>query len=173
VNIPKTFILGDLPAKHDLLDFTPYVNTLVDIITSPTTITPLTIGVFGTWGTGKTSLMRMVEKGLPKSFRTVWFNAWIYDKEETLWRALLLNALIALKEAIPVDKIEDIERLDNLQTALYQPVDLEKIGGLTVEWGKLGRGAAESAVQVGLTFVPGGTVIADLLKELSRLSPKC
>jgi formylglycine-generating enzyme required for sulfatase activity len=166
VNNSKTFILGDLPAKHDLLDFTPYVNTLVDIITSPTTITPLTIGIFGTWGTGKTSLMRMVEKGLPKSFRTVWFNAWIYDREETLWRALLLNALTALKEAIPEDKVEDIERLDNLQTALYQPVDLEKIGGLTVEWGKLGRGAAESAVQVGLTFVPGGTVIADLLKEL-------
>jgi formylglycine-generating enzyme required for sulfatase activity len=166
MNTSKTYILGDLPAQEDALDFTPYVNTLIDIITSPTTSTPLNIGVFGTWGSGKTSLMRMVERGLPKSFRTVWFNAWIYDKGETLWRALLLNALVALKEAIPENNVEDIERLSDLQLALYEPVDLEKIGGLTVEWGKLGRGAAESAVQVGLSFVPGGTVIADLLKEL-------
>jgi len=35
---------------------------LVDII--KTGSTPLTIGVFGTWGSGKTSLMRMVKKRL-------------------------------------------------------------------------------------------------------------
>ncbi len=166
MNRSKTYLLGDLPTEQDTLDFTPYVNTLVDIIESPTTSTPLTIGIFGTWGSGKTSLMRMIEKGLPKSFRTTWFNAWVYDKQETLWRALLLSALIALKAAVPEEKTEDIEKLGDLETALYQPVDLEKVGGLTVEWGKLGRGAAESAVQVGLSFLPGGMVITDLLKEL-------
>jgi len=162
----NTSTVSDLPAEHDALDFTPYVNALADIIVSPTTDTPLTIGIFGTWGSGKTSLMLMVKNRLPKSFRSTWFNAWAYDKQKAIWRAFLLSALISLKEAIPDDKTEDIEQLENLELALYQPVDQEKIGGMTVEWGKLGRGLAESVVQVGLSFMPGGTVITDLLKEL-------
>jgi len=55
---PKTYILDDLPTDKDALDFTPYVETLVDVC--KTASTPLTIGVFGTWGSGKTSLMRMI-----------------------------------------------------------------------------------------------------------------
>jgi ABC-type molybdenum transport system ATPase subunit/photorepair protein PhrA len=31
--------------------------------------------VFGTWGSGKTSLMRMVQDRLPGSFRLAWFDA--------------------------------------------------------------------------------------------------
>lgn len=118
----KSYILSDLPTEKDGLDFAPYVNTLVEVITSPNTSTPLTLGIFGTWGSGKTSLMRMIEKGLPKSFRTTWFNAWMYDKEDTLWRVLLLHVLTALKEAIPENKPNDIERLNDLEAALYKPV---------------------------------------------------
>ena len=45
---------------------------------------PFTVGVFGEWGTGKTSLMRLVERELKgdKNVVTVWFNAWRYEKEE-------------------------------------------------------------------------------------------
>jgi predicted KAP-like P-loop ATPase len=162
----KAYILSDLPTEKDSLDFAPYVNTLVEVITSPNTSTPLTLGIFGTWGSGKTSLMRMIEKGLPKSFRTTWFNAWMYDKEDTLWRVLLLHVLTALKEAIPENRPGDIERLNDLEAALYQPVDREKLGGLTIDWGKLGKGVTGGAMQIGLAFLPGGTVVNDLLKEL-------
>jgi hypothetical protein len=45
---------------------------------------PFTIGVFGEWGTGKTSLMRLIEQRLSNDpdIVTVWFNAWRYEKEE-------------------------------------------------------------------------------------------
>jgi hypothetical protein len=45
---------------------------------------PFTIGVFGEWGTGKTSLMRLVEHELSShdNVVTVWFNAWRYEQEE-------------------------------------------------------------------------------------------
>jgi predicted KAP-like P-loop ATPase len=72
---PDSHILTDLPTDKDALDFTPYVRTLANEIRSPNTATPLTIGVFGTWGSGKTSLMRMVQKQLPDDFQTVWFDA--------------------------------------------------------------------------------------------------
>lgn len=42
----KTYIVNDQPTDKDALDFTPYVETLADII--QTGNTPLTIGVFGT-----------------------------------------------------------------------------------------------------------------------------
>jgi hypothetical protein len=44
---PKTYIVNDQVTETDALDFTPYVETLADII--QTGDTPLTIGVFGTW----------------------------------------------------------------------------------------------------------------------------
>ena len=71
---PKTYILDDLPTDKDALDFTPYVETLVDVC--KTASTPLTIGVFGTWGSGKTSLMKMVQKKLPEGYTVAWFDAW-------------------------------------------------------------------------------------------------
>ena len=92
----KTYIVNDQPTERDALDFTPYVETLADII--QTGNTPLTIGVFGTWGSGKTSLMKMVQKQLPDDFTVAWFDAWKYDKEETLWRAFLLNVLSVVHE---------------------------------------------------------------------------
>jgi len=62
-NDSKTYILNDQATEIDALDFTPYVETLADII--QTGNTPLTIGVFGPWGSGKTSLMKMVKNQLP------------------------------------------------------------------------------------------------------------
>jgi hypothetical protein len=43
--ITPTYIVNDQPTDRDALDFTPYVETLADII--QTGNTPLTIGVFG------------------------------------------------------------------------------------------------------------------------------
>jgi len=46
---------------------------------------PFTIGVFGKWGEGKTSVLKqaksLIEAAHPKAV-TVWFNAWQYDHEE-------------------------------------------------------------------------------------------
>ncbi len=161
-----TSILDDLPADRDALDFGPYIATLADIIASPATRTPLTIGVFGTWGSGKTSLLRMVRARLPKSFRVAWFDAWKYERETTLWRALLLQVLTALREAVPANEADALTELDDLETALYRAVDREEMGGVTIDWGKLGLGLGEGAVQIGLAFLPGGGVLTDLLKEL-------
>ena len=54
-------ILDDLPAKSDALDFQPYVDALADILLDENTHTPLTMGIYGSWGSGKTSLMTMLQ----------------------------------------------------------------------------------------------------------------
>ncbi len=80
-------LLSDREADRDLLDFSPYTETLLDIIRDPQTQGPLVIGLFGTWGSGKTSLMRFVERALrvPEPdghtcFQVAWFDAWKFEK---------------------------------------------------------------------------------------------
>lgn len=167
----KTYIVNDQPTEKDALDFTPYVETLADII--QTGNTPLTIGVFGGWGSGKTSLMRMVQngipgseyKGLPKDYTIVWFDAWKYDKEETLWRAFLLRILTALKETAS-SKGHPVEAFEKLQSLLYREMELEKIGGVKIDLAKLGGVTAKSLVQLSLSFIPGIAPLTKLVEGL-------
>lgn len=166
---PITIILNDKAVEtleEDALDFTPYVEALAEIIVTGST--PLTIGVFGTWGSGKTSLMRMVKQQVQAKKATAgWFDAWKYDKEETLWRAFLLSVLSAVRDSTqPGEPTED---LDYLETMLYRAIDLEKAGGVTIDLAKLVPKLAQGAVQIGLSFIPGGAALTDLLKKLQEL----
>jgi len=85
----KTYaLLGDVPIieslRTDHLNFGHYATVLGGAAVE--TIEPITIGVFGEWGTGKTSLMKLIEEkvnGHEKAV-SVWFNAWQYEKEEHL-----------------------------------------------------------------------------------------
>ena len=173
---PKTYILDDLPTDKDALDFKPYVETLVDVC--KTASTPLTIGVFGTWGSGKTSLMKMVKdgipgkcKGLPKNYTVAWFDAWKYDKEETLWRALLLSVLNAVRTTAK-KKDNPLESLDRLETMLYRAIDIEKLGGVNVDLLKLGGFFAKGTIQLGLSFIPGGAALGQFIDELQKSGTK-
>jgi hypothetical protein len=69
-------------SRQDGLGFGRYAEVLADAALE--TRGPFTIGVFGEWGTGKTSLMRLVERELSghENVATVWFNAWRYEQEE-------------------------------------------------------------------------------------------
>lgn len=83
-------ILDDQPAQFDNFDFTTYVQALKESIINKNTRTPIVFGVYGRWGTGKTTLMHMLEQTLKSDgIVTVWFNAWQYSKENELWAAFL------------------------------------------------------------------------------------
>jgi Cdc6-like AAA superfamily ATPase len=66
----------------DGLDFNRYAEVLARVIKD--TNGPFTIGILGEWGTGKTSLMNMIENKLKNDdhIATVWFNAWRYEQDE-------------------------------------------------------------------------------------------
>ena len=68
--------------QSDGLGFNAYARVLARAALD--TPGPFTIGVFGEWGTGKTSLMSLIQSNLAEepNVVTVWFNAWRYEKEE-------------------------------------------------------------------------------------------
>mgnify|MGYP000979676654 CR=1 FL=1 len=165
----KTYIVNDQPTDTDALDFTPYVETLADII--QTGNTPLTIGVFGTWGSGKTSLMKMVKKNLPNDFTVAWFDAWKYDKEETLWRAFLLSVLTSLKETAQKAG-QPTEEFEKMQSLLYREMELEKLGGVTIDLPKFGGAVATGLVKLSLSFIPGISALSNLVEELQSGAAK-
>lgn len=72
--------------RSDSLGFATYADIIARIVQG--TRGPFTIGVFGEWGMGKTSLMRMVEQRVDSSSQKdtvvvpVWFNAWMFERVE-------------------------------------------------------------------------------------------
>jgi formylglycine-generating enzyme required for sulfatase activity len=176
-------ILDDRPAAQDALEFAHYCDILSDILRDPGTRTPLTIGLFGTWGSGKTSLMSMIKAridaaGLP-AYRTAWFNAWKYGHEDALWRALILRVLDTLRPRKPDGSLfpeEDlgkaqqtlVQDLDRLEESLYRTVEWQEVGRWTLDWAKALRGTAEGAAEIALAFVPGGAPLVNLIKGAAQ-----
>src|SRR3989304_7050804 len=85
-------LISDIYCEKDLLGFDKYIDTLRGMITHKDFRTPFCIGIFGKWGSGKTSFMHLLEKRLSEDTREkntipiipIWFNPWRYEKEKHL-----------------------------------------------------------------------------------------
>ena len=91
-------------AKEDRYGFTPYASILANAIVETDNL-PLCIGIFGAWGTGKSSLMQMIKENLTNqvNIRTTWFNPWKYERKEELWNALIQTILYQIIEERTLD----------------------------------------------------------------------
>lgn len=88
-------ILLDTPMKNPQLGFQEYAQAMKDIIEN--TEPRFAIGIFGGWGTGKTTLINAIEDRLNRDFViSVSFSAWRYEKEEYL----LIPLLDSIREGI-------------------------------------------------------------------------
>ncbi|HEU4719953.1 MAG TPA: P-loop NTPase fold protein, partial [Gemmatimonadaceae bacterium] len=86
-------LVSDRPLREgdrDVLDFGKIAAGLSRFIRNTRTEPPLTIAITGPWGTGKSSLMNLLRRDLERRrFRTIWFNAWHHQREESLLASLL------------------------------------------------------------------------------------
>ncbi len=123
-------ILSDHAYHDDALHFDKYASVLADIIITDTTRLPLTIGIFGDWGSGKTTLMRMLQKQVEGECKTIWFNAWKYDNKQYLAKALLKTIF---DEAM---KSTDINA-DVMKDILTRAVDFVGEAAHGKKWGTL------------------------------------
>ena len=74
-------VLSDSVANDDFLNFDRYLNPLCNLLVSDENETPFTVGVFGPWGCGNSTLLAHLEKRLHedkrKDFVVVNFNPWL------------------------------------------------------------------------------------------------
>ncbi len=93
VRLVSDVAIDDPDPKHELLRFKRYVVPIVGILTNPQAETPFTIGIFGDWGSGKSTVLKLVERGLNDGyadrFLCIQFNAWLHRKEPNLLVPLL------------------------------------------------------------------------------------
>src|SRR6478609_3382789 len=108
-------IITDEPAK-DTLYFKEYSVQISSLIVN--SIPQFTIGIYGEWGTGKTTLMQMIKDQIDKNYsnnetlwiKTVWFDAWRYEKEEySAMIPLLRTIILSLKDT--QNRIMDDKRI--------------------------------------------------------------
>ena len=91
---------SDNETAIDAINVQHVVGAVVDILNTPH-LTPITIGVFGPWGIGKSSVAQMVrqaltpEKGKEKESTTlvVFFNGWRFEGYEDAKAALMSTIL--------------------------------------------------------------------------------
>ena len=97
----------------DSFDLARRVGPIYDILRHPDTQIPMTIGIYGDWGTGKSSAMKWLEGRLidwnakgkaanKVTVRPVWFYPWKYQTKEDVWRGLIAEVIVEclrIKEA--------------------------------------------------------------------------
>jgi len=92
---------SDKESEKDYLNFGEVSQLAVDILTADGML-PVSIGVFGNWGAGKSSLLKLIEQDLEqddKDWIVIKFDAWLYQGYDDARAALLEVIATALTKA--------------------------------------------------------------------------
>src|SRR5579859_4220214 len=135
---------SDVAAGDDLLGITPEVESLCSVIAAKDVEPPISVGLFGDWGSGKTFFMQKMEQELNFIGRNaqrssggtaycsnivqLWFNAWHYA-DANLWASLVSHIFEGLAEYVSPDEDDQQARallLSKLQTAKELRAEAER-----------------------------------------------
>lgn len=124
----------DCETNIDLLDF-DYLVDVVEKIAKDKALSPSTIGIYGDWGSGKSSLMNMVYDRLSyedkkSNILCIKFNGWLFEGYEDAKTALLGTILdeIEKKKRLPVKAKEHIKNL-------FKSLDYFKLASKGIKYG--------------------------------------
>lgn len=129
----------DIETSQDLLGYRFHARLLKDIVLDKSML-PTSIGIFGNWGYGKSSLMllmekeindeveRLVNEGKKTQILQVHFNGWQYESYETT-KYSLIQVLLDSVEKYLSEQRDTFEKLD----ALLKRINLLKVGVLLLK----------------------------------------
>jgi predicted KAP-like P-loop ATPase len=153
----------DNVTDKDFLGFDVHANLIKELIKDDKML-PLTIGLFGDWGSGKSSILEVLKKDLEKEHQTVclYFNGWTFEGYD--------DAKAALLETI-VKTFEDEKKFS------AEVIDTAKKLFKSVKWLRIiGFGLKNIAIPLITGGIPqitqGITEIADDAKQFIDSSDK-
>ena len=126
---------ADTDTDIDFLNYSEVAELIAEMIGRPNLL-PLSLGVFGSWGVGKSSTLRLVANELKEngdSYLVINFDAWLYQDFDDARAALMSVIAAELVKASPPDLIEKSK-------SLFGRINKLRALGLLLEGGALAMG---------------------------------
>ena len=119
-----------LDSENDLLKTGVYADNLVKVIENTPKDKVFTIGVFGGWGTGKSSIIRTAQEKIEKEHSDVKFityDAWKYANDS--FRRMFL---LKVQQELKMQQTEDMQRFYQSENSEQEPKTVVSTRGLVV-----------------------------------------
>lgn len=148
---------SDNETSQDLLGFKVHADLLIDVINDEQ-ILPVTIGVFGDWGSGKSSILQIIkseyDKEENKDSLCVFFNGWTFEGYDDA-KAALLNAI--LKELADNKKLsaEVVDSVKDKAKKLWKSIDWMRGAGMVMK--NIALPAISAYFTSGVSLIPFAT----------------
>ena len=160
----------DSETSDDLIGFQVHADLIRAVVLNPKML-PVTVGLFGDWGGGKTSIMRMLEHSLsPKSWQegsvearecektaVVYINSWQLEGYDDAKAAILSAVLLQLHEH---ERFGAKVRKQTLR--LLNGINAMRLLRLSLRYG---LPAAAAAATGGAAAIPGAVLAASQLSQ--------
>ncbi|MGJ4948668.1 KAP family P-loop NTPase fold protein [Bradyrhizobium sp. HKCCYLS20291] len=126
---------ADTDTDIDFLNYSEVAELIAEMIGKPHLL-PMSLGVFGSWGVGKSSTLRLVAKDLDKNkgkYLLINFDAWLYQDFDDARAALMSVIASELLQAAP-------QSLTAKAMSLFGRINKLRALGLLAEGGALAMG---------------------------------
>jgi hypothetical protein len=156
---------SDNETSEDLLGFKIHADLLIDVINDES-ILPVTIGVFGDWGSGKSSILKIINEeligadgDLKDETLALYFNGWIFEGYDDAKAALLESIIKSFSEHKTIgNKVKDYT------TKLLKSVNWMRVMGFGFK--KIVLPVAAAHFTGGLSLIP--SAIQGLAKKETK-----
>lgn len=141
---------SDKETTEDLLGYTVHASLLKSVVTNDKNL-PITIGLYGDWGSGKSSVLRILENQLEKEDDTVvvYFDGWSFESFD--------DAKMALIQGI-VDALEKEERFfEKVGDKKGELINAFKKLRKSINWMRVLKVSAKSIIPIAAAASTGGT----------------
>lgn len=129
----KLQMWSDKETDIDLFGTTHIKTVVLDIIYNPELL-PATIGVFGDWGSGKSSIIKMIAsdiaKSSPSNILVLEFNGWLFEGYDDTKAVLMETIVDALAAKIPSEN----KNLKKIAIRLYRKINWFRVAGKVIQY---------------------------------------
>ncbi len=117
----------------DLLGIKHLKDAVLDIVKNDTLL-PATIGIFGDWGSGKSSLIKMITAELEseENILILDFNGWLFESYDDAKSALMETIVDELVQKTPPEKRKEVK---SIALRLLRKVNWFRLGSKAIQYG--------------------------------------
>ena len=151
---------SDIETPKDLLGYSIHASLLKDVVTNPKNL-PITVGLYGDWGSGKSSILKILQNQLEEDDNTVviYFDGWAFESFDDAKMALIqgiVDALESNEKFLAKVKDEAKGALDAVTEAFAK---LKK----SINWMRMLKFTTKAAIPVASAVMTGGASIIPTL----------